>query len=202
MLMVIRISAATEASPPEPSPGDANVSDAFQLNAHICRARAAQDPAERQVSLRIIGVINLGVLASPVFKAPPSPNCSDAGSLLPFIDNVRITLWSDLPDATLDGNTAGQLFVVIHSGKLLMQGLHITGGSSALDSLRTGGSCGRTAHLGARLILRSMRFSNCHTTFSGGGIVVESGVVDVSDSVFADMETSVTAGEARGGDWQ
>lgn len=164
----------------EPNATDRVITNVTDLLSAIAGGRSTG------ISLHLVGNISLA-------SAPPS---GTGPTLVPNInEGQRVTLWSEM-GATLDAAGMGRLFYVLNGGQLLLQNIHVTGGASGTN----GGGCLIVQSLTSRLVVREALFSNCTTQgFSGGGILIIGGVVEITDSAFHDCEVLRVDGTVRGG---
>jgi len=159
----------------EPSYSDETVSDATVL---LHRLEAL--PETQPLSLHLIGHLRLGVL--PLWRH------ADRQTLLNITFGKVLTLWSN-SGAILDAEGAGRIFTVLDGAKLLLQGVHVTGGRTSGFS----GGCAWAQDRESQLIVRDSRFTNCTVVGGqGGGALWLSGAGNfaVLDSEFEDCEAS------------
>ena len=156
-------------------------SDPKVFNVSGLREKLAQLEPEGRISLHLMpGAYEFGDTVEP----------------LEVSDTRAITLWSD-GDVVLDGQASSAIFRINRRGKLLLQGLVVTGGYTE----NKGGGCFRILNTASLLVLLNVEVYNCTTSGGGGGAInVLGGDVEIRDSVIRDSATIAGPGDnARGG---
>ena len=172
---------------PEPDGSDPEATDAASLNSTF-------NSAGSTVSIRVVGNIDMSSLmitAGGKAKAPTA---------LHVVSGKTVVLWS-AEGAMLDANGTGRLLVVHEGGRLRLENITLANGLS--DS----GGC--LYHEGGVLSVRGGLFLKCAArdssgstllgrSSSGGGIFMQAGLVDLTDTEFNACEASSIA-DANGG---
>jgi len=120
-------------------------------------------------------------------------------ALLPLISNKVVTVYSK-KGSVLSAGGAGRIFRVENGGKLLLDGVTLTGGKTT-----DGGGCAYLADASSYLVVRNSKFISCAVESAsiddaeGGCIDAKAGSLVVTDSHLSNCAVSNTLGNARGG---